>query len=63
MKLDRRHGAVVCLDVDQLRALAELRQDLTVVLAKAICKNVSREEVHRMVDRLYDEYMTGGLEG
>lgn len=62
VKLDRRHGAIVCLDVDKLRALEELKQDLTVVLAKAICKNVSREEVHRMVDRLYDAYMTGGVE-
>ena len=62
VKLDRRHGAVVSLDVDKMQALEELKGDLSVVLAKAICKNVSREEVHHMVDRLYDAYMTGGVE-
>ena len=62
VKLDRRHGAVISLDVDKIQALEELKHDLTVALAKAICKNVSRDEVHRMVDQLYDEYMAGGVE-
>ena len=48
--------------MDKIQALEELKHDLTVALAKAICKNVSRDEVHRMVDQLYDEYMAGGVE-
>ncbi|MBQ5952105.1 MAG: GntR family transcriptional regulator [Lachnospiraceae bacterium] len=62
LKLDRRRGAFICMDADKRRAVEELKEDLSVVLAKAICKNVSREEVHAMVDRLYDAYMTGGEE-
>lgn len=56
IKLDRRKGAVICLDVDKIRAMEEMRQDLCVVLAKAACKGISREEVHTLVDEIYDEY-------
>ena len=56
VKLDRRKGAVIALDVDKLQALKELEQDLTVVLARAICKNISRAEVHQLVDGLFDSY-------
>ena len=40
VKLDRRKGAVVALDVDKMRVLDEMRRDLSVVLARGICKNV-----------------------
>ena len=56
VKLDRRKGAVIALDVDKLQALKELEQDLTMVLARAICKNISRAEVHQLVDALFDSY-------
>ena len=51
---------MVSMEADKREAMQELRRDLSVVLAKAICKNISREEVHKMVDSLYDAYMTGG---
>lgn len=54
--IDRRRGAVVALDANKLQAVAELRQHLRVVLAKGICKNISREEVHGIIDEIYDEY-------
>lgn len=54
LKVDRRRGAVIALDADKMKALKELERDLTVVLAKAICKNVSRGEIHQMIDNLYD---------
>ena len=54
LTLDRRRGAVIQIDVDKLFAVEELRQDLQVILAEAVCKNISREEVHQMVDELYE---------
>ena len=36
VKLDRRKGAVVSLDVDKIQAMEELRQNLDVVLACGI---------------------------
>lgn len=56
LKLDRRRGAVIALDVDKIRAVQEMRQELSVILARGICKNVSREEVHNLVDEVYDYY-------
>ncbi|MFQ9510515.1 MAG: GntR family transcriptional regulator [Lachnospiraceae bacterium] len=56
VKVDRRRGAVICIDVDKYESIQELRRDLNVVLAKAICKNITREEVHQMIDEIFDEY-------
>lgn len=57
LKLDRRRGAVIALDVDKMQAMAKLRQELSIALAHSICKNVSREEVHDLVDEIYDYYL------
>lgn len=56
LRLDRRHGAVVAVDVDQMKATMELAQTLDLVLAQAICKHVSREDVHDLVDQIYNQY-------
>lgn len=29
---------------------------MQVILAEAVCKNISREEVHQMVDEIYERY-------
>ena len=57
LKLDRRKGAVVALSYDKIQALNELRQNMNVVLAKGICKGISREEAHQILDQIYDEYL------
>ena len=59
LKLDRRKGAVVSLDVDKYQALEEMKQNLDVVLACGICRNISRQEVHQLVDCIYDAYLNG----
>ena len=59
VKLDRRKGAVISLDVDKMRAVEEMRRDLSVVLARGICRNISRDEVHQLVDQLYDLFLNG----
>jgi len=56
LTIDRRKGAVIRIDANKLYALEELREDLQIVLAKAWCKNISREEVHELIDELYGEY-------
>ncbi len=57
VKLDRRRGAVISLDADKLRMIREMEREMSVILARGICKNVSREEVHRLVDAIYDAFM------
>lgn len=56
IKLDRRRGAVIALDADRIEAIEKLRQELAVLLARSICKDVSRNEVHNLVDEIYDYY-------
>lgn len=60
LRLDRRRGAVVALNMDKLRALEEMRQGLGLLLARGFCKNVSREEVHALVDEIYDDFSCQG---
>lgn len=54
--IDRRRGAVIRINADKLYAMEELQMELRVILAKAVCKNITKEEVHQMVDRIYSEY-------
>lgn len=54
--IDRRRGAVVALDVDKRHTLEEMEQCFRVVLAKASCQNITREEVHALVDEIFSEY-------
>lgn len=56
VKVDRRRGAVIALNADKLRTLKETRKELEVILAKAICKGISREEVQEMVEEIYRGY-------
>jgi GntR family transcriptional regulator len=56
IKVDRRKGAVVSVDEDKLRAKAEVDKNLRVILAEAVCRNLTRSDIHKMVDEIYDEY-------
>jgi DNA-binding transcriptional regulator YhcF (GntR family) len=59
VKVDRRRGVMVAVDIDRIRATREIREDLLVTLAKASCKNISREEVHALIDEIYEDYGKG----
>ena len=56
---DRRRGAVVAINADRIRDIEEVHQELKVILAKASCKNISCQEVHALIDEIYEEY--GGV--
>lgn len=56
IRLDRRHGAVIALDIDKIQAVEEMRAQLQIVLARAHCKEISRAEVHELVDEIFDNY-------
>ena len=62
IQLDRRRGAVIAIDVDKARALLKLEEQLRILLAKGCCKNITREEVHTLVDEIFDEYGKGKTE-
>lgn len=56
LKVDRRHGAVIALNVDKLQAIAEMKEEMKVIVAKGRCKHISKEEMHTLIDELYDGY-------
>ena len=56
LRLDRRRGAVIALDMDKLRAMEEMKENLMLLVARGICKNVGRDEVHALVDQIFDEF-------
>ena len=56
VKVDRRKGAVIALDADKLTSLREMDENLRVILAKGICKGVSKDEVYQMIDEIYEEF-------
>ena len=56
VKVDRRRGAVIAVDVDRLRTLAEMKRELRVTLAKGLCRNISKQEIHQLIDEIYEDY-------
>ena len=58
VKLDRRRGAVVSVDVDKIEAIEEIRRELSVTLAKAGCMHISKEEIHELVDEIYNKHLS-----
>ncbi|MDD3339532.1 MAG: GntR family transcriptional regulator [Lachnospiraceae bacterium] len=56
LTIDRRRGAMIVIDYDKIRAVEEMKEELQMVLAKGSCKNISKEEVHALIDEIYTEY-------
>lgn len=56
VKVDRRKGAVISIDADRIKALEELKKELRVILAKSSCRNISKEEIHELIEEIYEGY-------
>ena len=57
VKVDRRKGAVIAIDIDKMQAIEDLKRDMQVLLAKSRCKQISRDEVHALIDEIYESYV------
>ena len=51
-----RQEGFIQLDADKAQAMLKLREKLAILLAKGCCKNIGREDVHALVDEIFDEY-------
>ncbi|BCN29843.1 GntR family transcriptional regulator [Anaeromicropila herbilytica] len=56
LKLDRRKGAVIAVDIDKMKAKLQLEDEMRVIIAKAICKNITCQEAHEIVTKIFEEY-------
>ena len=61
VKVDRRRGAVIAIDADRIQDVEELRQAMRGILARASCRNISRQEVHALIDEIYEEEEYGTI--
>ena len=59
VKLDRRKGAVIAIDIDKIQALEEMKEELKVILAKAICKRISCQDVYEIAQDIFNEFERG----
>ena len=55
LKVDRRKGAVVAVDIDKINYLNKVRCLLKPVVASCIAKGISREEAQDLVGQIYSE--------
>lgn len=57
LKLDRRKGAVVCVSVDtKLQHLETMNVGMRMMVAEAICKDISLAEMHQIITDMYKEF-------
>lgn len=57
LKLDRRYGAVIAFDIDKMRAVEDMKTTMRVIIAKAICNNISEEEAHEVIHEIYKDFL------
>ena len=57
LKLDRRKGAVVCISLDtKPRHLETMNINMRMMVAEAVCKNITAEEMHQIISDMYKEF-------
>ena len=57
LKLDRRKGTVIAIEADKKAEMEALYEDMEMMVARAICKGVSKEEMTRIVQNMYDAFV------
>lgn len=55
LKVDRRRGAVVAVDIDKIHSMNKMRMLLRPIIASGIVKGITRAEAKELVDQIYDE--------
>lgn len=56
VKLDRRKGTYVAVDYDGYQAIEELKNQMRVILAQAVCKNICPQQIHEAIDTIFKEF-------
>ena len=55
VKVDRRKGVVICVDIDKMRTMNRIKEYLRPVAAVAAAKGISKEELMSILSGLYEE--------
>lgn len=58
VKLDRRNGAVVSVNLENKSHHVEtIHSDMEMIVAQAICKNITMEEMQNLVQEMYEAFL------
>ena len=58
LTLDRRNGAVVSVRAeDKQREIGKINKNMRLLVAQAICKDVQKEEMLRLIEEMYDTFL------
>ena len=55
LRVDRRRGAVICLDIDKIKACAGIQEQMEPLIAQAAAAGISKEELLGLVSAVYDK--------
>ena len=55
LRIDRRRGAVVALDIDKIESMSAMKAQLRPIIAQAICRGITKEETAEIIKELYEE--------
>ena len=57
VKLDRRNGAVISVNVeDHVTHVQNVHSNMEMIVAQAICKDISLEEMQTLLQEMYEAY-------
>lgn len=57
LTLDRRKGAVISIDIATKNVEVEaIHSGIKMIVAQAICKDITKDEMHRIVSEMYDVF-------
>lgn len=59
LRLDRRRGAIVSVDLDKTVRTLDLTEKLRVIMAEAMCNGLTEGDVHKAVDEVLRELSAG----
>lgn len=54
LRVDRRRGAVICLDIDKIKACSCIQEQLEPIIAQAVAAGITKEEFAGLIDTLYE---------
>lgn len=63
VKLDRRNGAVISVSLENRNYHVEsIHSDMEMIIAQAICKNISLDEMQKLVQEMYNTFSPGHVQ-
>ena len=58
LKLDRRRGAVISVQIsNKAEEMTKVNEYMQMIVAQAICKEITKDEMKQLVEEMYDTFL------